>query len=86
MIGMQNIVRFVISMGKSHQDNLIGTLCKDDQGLFIVLSRRPGSYCEYNLFSISDALQHVERDYIKTFDINNPQRSEHIKTYKEYYE
>jgi hypothetical protein len=62
---------------------MIGILCKDDQGLFIVLSLQPGSSCEYNLFSISDAIQHVDRDYIKTFDINNPQRSEHIKTYKE---
>jgi len=70
-------------METSQQDNLIGTLCKDDQGLFIVLSRQVGSFREYNLFSISDALQHVERDYIKTFDINNPQRLEHIKMYKE---
>ena len=61
---------------------MIGTLCKDNQGLFIVLSRQAGSSCEYNLFSISDALQHAGKDYIKTFDINNPLCSEHIKMQK----
>jgi hypothetical protein len=64
-------------METSQQDNLIGTLCKDEVGLFIVLSRRVDSYCDYDLFSISDSIQHVEQDYIKTFDINNTQRSEH---------